>query len=152
MSDLVKFVVYYGYGTVRTTPIGVVLSEFQYQELILSAPKTWRVCQLKEWLTLNFGINPNIQCGCACFVEYNNILAFEADRADPSVGALVSNVREQGNLPITLMLPVAKEVTSHEGEGESSHILVETTVTRKSHLGDNTLGLNKGMTRGLYRT
>jgi hypothetical protein len=58
MSDLMKFVVYYGPGNVRTTPVEADLSEFQYVELELSAPQTCRVCQLKEWLTVNFGPNP----------------------------------------------------------------------------------------------
>jgi hypothetical protein len=38
--DLVKFVVYYDHGTVRTTSVGVDLSEFWYVELELSAPQT----------------------------------------------------------------------------------------------------------------
>jgi hypothetical protein len=32
MSELVKFVVYYGYGNVRTTPVGDDLSEFESVE------------------------------------------------------------------------------------------------------------------------
>jgi hypothetical protein len=54
MSDLVKFVVYYDRGNVRTTPVEADLSEFQYVELDLPAPKTWCVYELKERVTPNF--------------------------------------------------------------------------------------------------
>jgi hypothetical protein len=57
MSNLVKFVVYYNHGNVqKKIPVGADLSEFQYVELDLSNPKIWRVCQLMEWLTVNFGL------------------------------------------------------------------------------------------------
>jgi hypothetical protein len=39
MSELVKFVVYYGYSNVRTTPLGADLSEFESVEWELSALK-----------------------------------------------------------------------------------------------------------------
>ena len=58
MSELVKFVVHYGAGTVRTNQMGADLSEFQFIELELTTPKTWTVSQLKDWLTVSFGLNP----------------------------------------------------------------------------------------------
>ena len=58
MSELVKFVVHYGSGTVRTNQTGGDPSEFQFVELELAAPQTWTVSQLKNWLTISFGLNP----------------------------------------------------------------------------------------------
>jgi hypothetical protein len=40
MSDVVKFVFYYGSGTVVTNEHGADLSQFQYVELDLTAPQT----------------------------------------------------------------------------------------------------------------
>ena len=40
MSDVVKFVFYYGPGTVQTNEIEVDLSDFQYIDVPLTAPKT----------------------------------------------------------------------------------------------------------------
>ena len=39
MSDVVKFVFYYGPGTVQTNEIGVDLSDFQYIEVPLQPQK-----------------------------------------------------------------------------------------------------------------
>ena len=50
MSDVMKFVFYYGSGTVLTTEHGADLSQFKYVELDLSAPQTWTFSQLQEWL------------------------------------------------------------------------------------------------------
>jgi hypothetical protein len=58
MSDVVKFVFYYGPGTVQTNEHGADLSEFKYVELDLTAPPTWTVGQLKEWLSGCLGLNP----------------------------------------------------------------------------------------------
>ena len=60
MSNLVKFVFYYGPGTVRTNDYGADLSEFQYTEQNLSAPQTWSLSQLKEWLTGCLGYDREI--------------------------------------------------------------------------------------------
>jgi hypothetical protein len=57
MSNLLEYIVYYGYGNVRTTQVGADLSDFEYIEFDFSNPKTWCVCQLKEWLTIYFGLN-----------------------------------------------------------------------------------------------
>ena len=57
MSDVVKFVFYYGSGTVQTTETGADLSEFDYIEVPLTAPQTWSVSQLKEWVTTSLWLN-----------------------------------------------------------------------------------------------
>ena len=57
MSDLVKFIFYYGPSTVQTNEMGADLSDFQYIEVPLTAPQTWSVSQLKEWLTRYLGLN-----------------------------------------------------------------------------------------------
>ena len=58
MSDVVKFVFYYGSGTVVTDEHGADLSQFQYVELDLTTPQIWTVSQLKEWLVGCLGLNP----------------------------------------------------------------------------------------------
>ena len=57
MSDVVKFVFYYGPGTVQTNEIGVDLSEFQYIEVPLTDPQTWSISQVTDWLTASLGLN-----------------------------------------------------------------------------------------------
>jgi hypothetical protein len=57
MSDVVTFIFYYGPGTVQTNEIGVDLSEFKHIEVPLTAPQTWSLSQLKEWLTTCLGMN-----------------------------------------------------------------------------------------------
>jgi hypothetical protein len=56
MSALVKFVV--RCGSVWTNQMWADLSEFQVLELELTASKTWTVSQLKDWLALSFGLDP----------------------------------------------------------------------------------------------
>ena len=58
MSDLVKCYFYYGPGTVRTNELGADLSEFRFAEQFLTAPETWSVSQLKDWLAASLGLNP----------------------------------------------------------------------------------------------
>ena len=53
-------VFYYGSGTVRSNEMGVDLSEFQFVEMYLTAPKTWTVEQLNDWLTSCFQLNPEV--------------------------------------------------------------------------------------------
>ena len=57
MSDVVKFVFYYGPRIVQTNEIGADLSEFQYIEVPLTAPQTWSISQLTDWLTVCLGLN-----------------------------------------------------------------------------------------------
>ena len=57
MTNLVKFVFYYGHGNVRTNDFGADLGEFMCTQLDLTAPQTWSVSQLKEWLTGCLGYN-----------------------------------------------------------------------------------------------
>ena len=57
MSDVVKFRFYYGPGTVQTTELGADLSEFTHIEVPISAPQTWSVSQLKEWIAASLGLD-----------------------------------------------------------------------------------------------
>jgi hypothetical protein len=57
MSDVVKFTFFYGHGTVQTNQLGVDLSEFENIVVPISAPQTWSVSQLTEWLTKCLGYN-----------------------------------------------------------------------------------------------
>ena len=57
MSDVVKFRFYYGPGTVQTTEMGADLSEFTHIELPMSAPQTWYVSELKEWIAASLGLD-----------------------------------------------------------------------------------------------
>ena len=57
MSNVVKFVFYYGTGNVQYYEYGADLREFHSTELDLTAPQTWSVSQLKEWLTDCLGYN-----------------------------------------------------------------------------------------------
>ena len=57
MSDVVKFVFYYGEGSVQQNEDGMDLSQFQHIELDLTAPKNWSVSQLKYWLAECLGLN-----------------------------------------------------------------------------------------------
>ena len=52
-----KLVSYHGPGNVQMTEIGADPSEFQYVELPVTAPETWSVSQLTEWLAGCLGLN-----------------------------------------------------------------------------------------------
>nr|XP_051214081.1 uncharacterized protein LOC127331894 [Lolium perenne] len=102
--------------------MGANLSEFQYEELHLSNPKTWRVSQLKEWLTVNFGLNPEAYTvGVHALWRSSSTQIFwrlkPIERTSQWVHWLEACER-RGTHPIALMLPDAKEVNSQEGEGE----------------------------------
>jgi hypothetical protein len=105
MFDLVKFVVYYSSGTIRTTPMRAGVSEFQYVKLELLDPQTWRTSQSKEWLAVNFGLAPqtyNVGVhACGRNIVQKNV-AYGADKPDLSVGALIRSVRVHGNSPYRL--------------------------------------------------
>ena len=66
MTDIVKIVLYYGLGSVRSNEMGVDMSEFKSVEMNLTAPRTWTIEQVKDWLTECFGLNPEVHNGCAC--------------------------------------------------------------------------------------
>ena len=96
MSDVVKFRFYYGPGTVQTTEMGADLSEFTHIDVPMSAPQTWSVSQLKEWIAASLGLNTETHTRrCSCIVDtvkYNNLLLFEANRARLRLGAVVTRL------------------------------------------------------------
>ena len=61
MSDVVNIRFYYGPGTVQTTEMGADLSEFTHIEVPMSAPQTWSVSQLKEWIAARLGLDTETQ-------------------------------------------------------------------------------------------
>ncbi|KAK1651020.1 hypothetical protein QYE76_068825 [Lolium multiflorum] len=102
--------------------MGAYLSEFQYEELHLTNPKTWRVSQLKEWLTVNFGLNPEAYTvGVHALWSNSSTQIFwrlkPIERTSQWVHWLEVCER-RGTHPIALMLPEAKVVNSQEGKGE----------------------------------
>ncbi|KAK1617300.1 hypothetical protein QYE76_022817 [Lolium multiflorum] len=102
--------------------MGADLSEFQYEELHLSNPKTWRVSQLKEWLTVNFGLNPEAYTvGVHALWSSSSTQIFwrlkPIKRTSQWVHWLEA-CKRWGTSPYGLNASVAKEVNSHEGEGE----------------------------------
>jgi hypothetical protein len=60
MSDILKFVFYYGLVTVQSNEMGVYLSEFKFGEMDLNTHKTWTVEHLNDWLTTCFQLNPDV--------------------------------------------------------------------------------------------
>ncbi|KAK1684592.1 hypothetical protein QYE76_045440 [Lolium multiflorum] len=102
--------------------MGADLSEFQYEDLHLTNPKTWRVSQLKEWLTVNFGLNPEAYTvGVHALWSSSSTEIFwrlkPIERTSQWVHWLEACER-RGTHPIALMLPEAKVVNSQEGGGE----------------------------------
>jgi hypothetical protein len=57
MSEVVKFVIYHGYGAVRMTSAGDDLSEFRFEELELTDPQSTHIRQFKSVLMSFFGLN-----------------------------------------------------------------------------------------------
>ena len=60
MTKIVKFVVHYGAGTIRTNHTGVDLSEFQFVELDLPDPETVSLSQAKDYFTKSFSLDPQM--------------------------------------------------------------------------------------------
>nr|XP_051211810.1 uncharacterized protein LOC127329321 [Lolium perenne] len=48
---------------VRSDEMGVNLSEFKSVEMNMTAPRTWTIEQVKDWLTECFGLNPEVHTG-----------------------------------------------------------------------------------------
>ena len=121
MSDLVKFVFYYGFGTVQTNEQGADLSEFDFVELDLTAPQTWSVSQLKEWLTGCLGLNPQtytVGVHALWTRSSSNIfwILRPIDRTAQWVKWL-KGCEDRGCHPVALVLPIAKEFNPPEGYG-----------------------------------
>lgn len=125
MSDLVKFVFYYGSDTVQTNEQGVDLSQFNYVELDLTAPQTWSVSQLKEWLTGCLRLNPETYTvGVHAWWTRSSSNIFwilrPIDRTSKWVRWL-QGCETRGTNPVALLLPVSKEANPPEGEGGYNH-------------------------------
>ena len=130
MSDLVKFVFYYGPGTVQTNEIGVDLSDFQYIDVPLTAPKTWSLRQLTEWLTGCLGLNTEthtVGVHALWTRSSTNIFFYlRPVQRDSQWVRWLEGCEKRGCHPVALVLPVLKEVSAPEGDpyesGQSSHV------------------------------
>jgi hypothetical protein len=56
MSGVVKFVIYHGYDAVRTTVAGADFSEFLFEELTLTDPRSIRIRQFQSMLVVSFWV------------------------------------------------------------------------------------------------
>ena len=121
MSDVVKFIFYYGPGTVQTNEIGVDLSDFQYIEVALTAPKTWSVSQLTDWLTGCLGLNAETYTvGVhALWTRSSTKISFylRPVQRDSQWVRWLEGCENRGCNPVALVLPVLKAVSAPEGEG-----------------------------------
>jgi hypothetical protein len=119
MTDVVKIVFYYGMGSVRSNEMGVDLSEFKSVEMNMTAPRTWTIEQVKDWLTECFGLNPEVHTvgvHALWTKSISNISWYLRPVDDTSkwVSWLKGSER-RGTNPVALVLPVAKEVAPPEG-------------------------------------
>ena len=139
MSDVVKFVLYYGSGTVQTTETGADLSEFDYIEVPLTAPQTWSVSQLKEWVTASLGLNTETHTvGVhALWTQSSSIIYFylRPIERDSQWLRWLQGCERRGCNPVALVLPVVKEVTAPEGEG--GYDLGQSSEGMQSNAGDD---------------
>jgi hypothetical protein len=55
MSGLVKFVIHYGYGAVRSSDAGADLSDFEYHVVKLTDPQSIRIWEFKRMLMVFLG-------------------------------------------------------------------------------------------------
>jgi hypothetical protein len=118
MSNIVKVVFYYGLGSVRANEMGVDLSEFKYVEMEMTAPKTWTLGQVKDWLTSCFGINPEVYTvGVhALWTKSLTNISWHLRPVDDSSKwvSWLKGCEKRGTHPVALVLLVAKDVASPE--------------------------------------
>ena len=57
MSDLVKITFFYGPGRVQRCDTGADLSEFDSIDVDLTAPETWSISQVKDWVAGSLGLD-----------------------------------------------------------------------------------------------
>ena len=121
MSDVVKFIFYYGTGTVQTTEMGADLSEFTHIEVALNAPQTWSVSQLKEWIAASLGLDTVTHTvGIhALWTRSSSTIYFylRPIERDSEWVRWLQGCERRGCNPVALVTPVVNEVTTHEGEG-----------------------------------
>ena len=139
MSDLVKFIFFYGPGNVQTNEIGVDLSEFEHIDVALTDPQTWSLSQLKEWVTACLGLNTETHTvGVhALWTQSSSIIYFYLRSIERDSQRLrwLQGCERRGCNPVALVLPVVKEVTAHEGEG--GYDLGQSSEGMQSNAGDD---------------
>src|SRR4051812_32236287 len=121
MSDIVKFIFYYGPGTVQTNKIGVDLSEFAYIEVPLNDPQKWSISQVRNWLTNSLGLNTGkYTVGVhALWTRSSSNVNFylrPIERRSQWVH-WIQGCANRGCNPVALVLPVLKEVSAPKGHG-----------------------------------
>ncbi|KAK1662995.1 hypothetical protein QYE76_051154, partial [Lolium multiflorum] len=99
--------------------MGVNLSEFKSVEMNMTAPRTWTIEQVKDWLTECFGLNPEVHTvgvHALWTKSISNISWYLRPVDDTSkwVSWLKGSER-RGTNPVALVLPVEKEVAPPEG-------------------------------------
>src|SRR5664279_4255144 len=123
MSELVKFVVYYGPGTVRSNELGVDLSLFQSVELQLTNPENVSISQFQQWLIGSFSLDPQIWT-----VSVHSLWSSSRERVFRELKPIDRNsqwvhwlnaCKRRGTGPVTLVHAVAKAVTQPEDDGGS---------------------------------
>src|SRR3954447_8554584 len=116
MSDIVKFVFYFGDGYVQRNVNGIDLSEFEHMELALTSPKYWTIDQLTDWLAGGFGIDTevyNLTVHALWTKSLRNLKFFlkRVDNTDRLVNWL-QGCENRGTTPVALLIREPKERTS----------------------------------------
>ena len=148
MSDVVKFVFYYGDGSVQQNEDGMDLSQFQHIELDLTAPKNWSVSQLKYWLAECLGLNAETHTvGVhALWSRSSKKIRYTLrpiDRDSQWVNWL-QGCENRGSHPVALLLPVVKEVNVNPPEGEGGHDPGQSSSTTMEIEHDDSHGYDGG--------
>ena len=113
-----------------TNEIGVDLSDFQYIDVALTAPKTWSLRQLTEWLTGCLGLNTEthtVGVHALWTRSSTNIFFYlRPVQRDSQWVRWLEGCEKRGCHPVALVLPVLKDVSGPEGypyeSGQSSHV------------------------------
>jgi hypothetical protein len=121
MSNVVKFVFYYAPGTVQTNEMEADLSDFQYIKVSLTAPQTWSVSQLTDWLTGCLWLNTEtytVGVHALWTRSSSNIYFYlRPIEWDSQWVRWLQGCENRGCNPVALVLPVLKEVSAPEGSG-----------------------------------
>ena len=118
MSEVVKFMFYYGPGSVKTNESGVDLSSYDSIDIELCAPQTWALSQLTEWLTENLGYNIETHTvgvhALWCRSRANPIFYLRPIERDSQWTGWLQGCEKRNVNPIALVLPVQKELIDPE--------------------------------------
>ena len=125
MSKFVDVVVYYVSGTVRANESGVNLSEFQHVVIPLTAPEKVRISVVQNYLTVNFGFDPNlwtVRIQSLWTKNHTNICweLLPLDRTHQWLSWLAS-CKRRGTQPIVLVSFVQKLNNLGQGCGGPEH-------------------------------